>query len=257
MVVLSRNFDFPWWRKSALNLTCFGAKWPSCQYFPLITVVWNSEHSPSRSTRDGLKNHKRNHKNVIETVWALHSLWVVTVTNYTSAVESLMMLAVDVTTELDMNCEWRDLSMSSAASGCSSARSDSARSSPALTSAVTHSLQQSTGLEQREPPLIEMFHTSVWRTTSESGDSIHQLRLSTQYRYDEQYVPWPTKLLKAFNTTYVPFRDGKPIPKEARQRLEEFELSSEEFYGLVTELELPKSRYIYLDQGKIKYVEWT
>jgi hypothetical protein len=151
-----------------------------------------------------------------------------------------------------MNRARRDLSVSPAASRSSSARSDSsARSSPALTSAVTHSLQQSTGLEQRDPPLIETFHTSVRRTTSEPGDNQFSIR------HDEQYVPRPTKLLKAFNAAYVPFRDGKPIPMEARQKLEEFKLSSEEFYGLVTARELPKSRYIYLDQGKIKFDEWT
>ena len=39
MMVLSINFDFPWWRKSALNLTSFGVKWPSSGYFPPIIVI--------------------------------------------------------------------------------------------------------------------------------------------------------------------------------------------------------------------------
>jgi hypothetical protein len=42
---------------------------------------------------------------------------------------------------------------------------------------------------------------------------------------------------------------------DARQKLEEFVLSSEQVYRLITVRELPKSRYIYLDQGKIKFDE--
>jgi len=41
MVVLCRNFDFPLWRKSALNVICFGATaWTSRWYFPPISVFW-------------------------------------------------------------------------------------------------------------------------------------------------------------------------------------------------------------------------
>ena len=72
-----------------------------------------------------------------------------------------------------------------------------------------------------------------------------------------QYITRSTKLLRAFNAVYIPFRDGKSIPVDAREKLEEFHLDSHEFYRLVTVRELPKSQYIYLEQGKIMFDEWT
>ena len=73
-------------------------------------------------------------------------------------------------------------------------------------------------------------------------------------RSSTQYL---TKLLKAFNDLYIPFNEGNSIPTAARERLEEFTLDSDQFHHLVTARELPKSRYIYLDEGKIKFDEWT
>jgi hypothetical protein len=39
MTVLAMNFMLSWWRKSPVNLTHFGAKMASPQYFPPIIVV--------------------------------------------------------------------------------------------------------------------------------------------------------------------------------------------------------------------------
>jgi hypothetical protein len=65
------------------------------------------------------------------------------------------------------------------------------------------------------------------------------------------------KLLAAFNDVYLPFSEHKPIPPVAREKLDEFLLDSDQFYRLITARELPKARFIYLDEGKIKFDEWT
>ena len=123
----------------------------------------------------------------------------------------------------------------------------SVRASPAPASASAQPLQQPPDRGQSDIPPSGTDHTL----------GIHQLRSTTQYRHVQQYVPRDTKLLKAFNAVYVPFRDNKPIPMDARQKLEEFQLTSDDFYRLVTARELPKARFIYLDQGKIRFDECT
>jgi len=111
---------------------------------------------------------------------------------------------------------------------------------------------------------VGQYGPASFQTESASGHestsdeiNVHQLRSSTEYHHEQQYVPRSTKLWKAFNSAYVPFRDGKPIPADALEKLEQFSLDSQEFYRLVTSRELPKSRYIYLQQGKVKFDEWT
>ena len=117
--------------------------------------------------------------------------------------------------------------------------------------------QQTTNLEQRGLDALRITSTSVHETSSTPSNQVHELRSSTQYYHKEQYVPRSTKLLKAFHDVYIPFNKGRPIPTAARERLEEFTLDSHQFYRLVTTRETAKSRYIYLDEGKIKFDEWT
>ena len=120
--------------------------------------------------------------------------------------------------------------------------------------------QQSADLELGGHQSLQSPVPVVRETTSvPSGeqDSLHQLRPSTQYYHEEQYIPRPRNVLAAFNDVYIPFSERKPIPPDAREKLEEFLLDSDQFYRLVTARELPKSRYIYLDEGKIKFDEWT
>ena len=128
---------------------------------------------------------------------------------------------------------------------------------PYTSPSAAYPSQQSTNLEQRGPESLRTTSASVRETSNAPSDTVHELRSSTQYSHKEQYVPRPTKLLKAFNDVYVPFNEGKPIPTAARERLEEFTLDADQFSRLVTARELPKSRYIYLDEGKIKFDEWT
>lgn len=94
-------------------------------------------------------------------------------------------------------------------------------------------------------------------TTETTHNESHQLRSSTQYSHDQKHQPQQPKLQKAFNDVYQLFLGGKPIPHEARRKLEEFEVECDEFYRLVTAREFPKSRYIYLDDWKIKFDLYT
>jgi len=136
----------------------------------------------------------------------------------------------------------------------SSTRSSSKSASPSGES----SIQQSGELEYgRHQSLQSPVPVSLETTNVPSEHSLHQLRSSTQYHHEEQYVPRPRKLLAAFNNVYKPFSERQPIPPDAREKLEEFSLDSDQFRRLITSKELPRSRYIYLDEGKIKFDECT
>lgn len=87
--------------------------------------------------------------------------------------------------------------------------------------------------------------------------NMHTLRSSFQYQHLEDHNPHLVALYQAFNDVYIPFRDGRPIPKRARETLSKYTLTSQEYYALVTDRELPSGRYIYLDDGKIIFDEWT
>ena len=65
------------------------------------------------------------------------------------------------------------------------------------------------------------------------------------------------QLVKAFKECYDFFCRDIAIPRAALAKLSEFTLSTEQFYALVIEKELPKGRFIYLENGQIKFDEWT
>ena len=67
--------------------------------------------------------------------------------------------------------------------------------------------------------------------TNESPNiNMHTLRSSFQYQHLKEYNPHPVALYKAFNDVYIPFRDGRPIPKHAREALSKYTLTSQEYY---------------------------
>jgi len=131
-------------------------------------------------------------------------------------------------------------------------------------SATNHSASLS------EPP-----SAAVRRTTNTISNVVHHSRLSdqadnseddnlhilrSQLRYDhlETYKPrLSSKLYKAFNDAYVPFRDGGEIPENALRTLETYTLTSPEFYALVTDRELPGGNHIYLDNACIIFDTYT
>jgi hypothetical protein len=63
--------------------------------------------------------------------------------------------------------------------------------------------------------------------------------------------------MKAFNDVYIPFRDGHTIPMAARQALDEFTLTSDQYYRLITDRELARGHFISLTNGKLVFDEYT
>jgi len=63
--------------------------------------------------------------------------------------------------------------------------------------------------------------------------------------------------MKAFNDVYIPFRDGHTIPETARHTLDAFTLTSDQYYSLITDRELPRGQFISLDNGKLIFNEYT
>jgi hypothetical protein len=87
--------------------------------------------------------------------------------------------------------------------------------------------------------------------------SKHILRSNFRYSHADVFVPRRPNLLKAFNDAYRPFKEGQKIPEDALARLEEFTIDVPTFSILVTKREMEKGRYIYLEDGKIKFDTYT
>ena len=87
--------------------------------------------------------------------------------------------------------------------------------------------------------------------------SVHTLRSNRQYSNQESYRPRHQSLLNAFWDVYRPFSQGKAIPVDARERLDSFSVSGDEFGRMVIDKELEYSRFIYLEDGKIIFDECT
>jgi hypothetical protein len=64
-------------------------------------------------------------------------------------------------------------------------------------------------------------------------------------------------LLDPFWDVYRPFADKLTIPENAKRRLAEFTVTEDEIVHLVVEKELEHSRYIYLEDSKIIFDEYT
>jgi hypothetical protein len=71
------------------------------------------------------------------------------------------------------------------------------------------------------------------------------------------YRPRHQSLLNAFWGVYRPFSQGKAIPGDARERLDSFRVSGDEFSRMVVDKELEHSRFIYLEDNKIIFDECT
>lgn len=85
----------------------------------------------------------------------------------------------------------------------------------------------------------------------------HGLRSRRNYQHQEHFIPCAVELQQAFNAAYIPFSKNLPIPAAELERLSQFTINAKEFIRLVSESELPKSRYIYLESGKIRFDEYT
>ena len=83
------------------------------------------------------------------------------------------------------------------------------------------------------------------------------LRSNRQYSNQESYEPRHQSLLNAFWDVYHPFSQGNAIPANARERLNSFTVSGDEFGQMVIDNELEYSRFIYLEDNKIIFDECT
>jgi hypothetical protein len=89
-------------------------------------------------------------------------------------------------------------------------------------------------------------------------DSVHTVRSRLRYEHAETYAPrLSSKLYKAFNDAYVPFRNGQEIIEDALRNLDTYTLTSSQFYALVTDRELAGGNHIYLDNGRIIFDIYT
>jgi hypothetical protein len=93
--------------------------------------------------------------------------------------------------------------------------------------------------------------------SSPSSPSVHSLRSNTQYSHQEIYTSRNQLFLNAFWQVYRSFLNQTPISEEARQQLESFNVTEEEFTQLVVDRELEDGRYISLLDNKIVFDECT
>lgn len=85
--------------------------------------------------------------------------------------------------------------------------------------------------------------------------SVHTLRSNRQYSNQEIYRRQHQSLLNAFWNVYRPFSKGNAIPDDARERLDSFRVSGDEFAHMVIDKELEYSRFIYLEDNRIIFDE--
>jgi hypothetical protein len=119
-------------------------------------------------------------------------------------------------------------------------------------------------VSRRIPSESQMTNSSTYHNYNSPSPSpgpeaqtMHELRSSFRYHSLEEHVPRPVALLTAFNSAYKPFLKGLPVPKEALEKLSQFTITSVEFYDLVTSRELERGRFIFLDEGRVKFDEAT
>jgi hypothetical protein len=101
-------------------------------------------------------------------------------------------------------------------------------------------------------------HSVSEAVVCESSEQVtHTLRSKFHYTHPDVFIPRRPDLLKAFNDVYRPFKEGQKIPDYALAKLEEFTIDEPTFVTLVTKRELEKGRFIYLEDGKIKFDTYT
>ena len=85
----------------------------------------------------------------------------------------------------------------------------------------------------------------------------HELRSKKRYTQVDTYIPRHQALHNAFWRVYRDFQAKSPISADARTHLDSFIVSEDEFVKIVVESELADSRFISLEDNKIKFDEHT
>jgi hypothetical protein len=149
-----------------------------------------------------------------------------------------------------------------------SSHSSTSRQNPSLSSDPTFPRQRSIPSLLHWPPPPPPTTNPVpppHRDAAEVAASVspdpavsHTLRSNFQYDNPIKYAPCiAPQFAKAFKECYDFFCRDIAIPPAALAKLSEFTLSAEQFYALVIQKELPKGRFIYMENGHIKFDEWT
>lgn len=92
--------------------------------------------------------------------------------------------------------------------------------------------------------------------SQQSDETItHVLRSNYQYIHNERYIP--RQLSKAFNYTYGYFKNRNPIPQDIMAKLSDYIIDAETFHHLVTNMRSESAKYVYLEDGRIRFDEYT
>lgn len=86
---------------------------------------------------------------------------------------------------------------------------------------------------------------------------IHTLRSSKQYVSNNDFGPRTSGLKTALFNAFRYFQSGSPIPRPIMAKLDSFTIDSDTFLGMTRIKELNRGRYIYLEDGKIKFFTFT
>jgi hypothetical protein len=86
---------------------------------------------------------------------------------------------------------------------------------------------------------------------------VHTLRSSTTYIHNDNFVPRTNSLNTAFYNAFQYFQSGSPIPSSLLAKLDSFAVDSDTFLRMTRVKELNSGRYIYLEDGKIKFFTFT
>ena len=92
--------------------------------------------------------------------------------------------------------------------------------------------------------------------TVRSADT-HTLRSSKQYVSNNDFGPRTNGLKTALFNAFRYFQSGSPIPTPIMAKLDSFTVDSDTFLRMARIKELNGGRYIYLEDGKIKFFTFT
>ncbi len=86
---------------------------------------------------------------------------------------------------------------------------------------------------------------------------VHTLRSSKQYVSNNDFGPRTSGLKTALFNAFRYFQSGSPIPTSILAKLDSFTVDSNTFLRMTRIKELDGGRYIYLEDGKIKFFTFT
>ena len=106
--------------------------------------------------------------------------------------------------------------------------------------------------------LTLLANNSVGQTNRTAASiDVHTLRSSTTYVDNDNVSPETRGLKTALHKAFRYFQFGLPIPPSSLAKLESFRVDTDTFLRMTRVKELDGGRYIYLEDGKIKFYTFT